>query len=334
MHIRWTGAVAGIAVASALSLTGLAQAASPTGVHGAAVHDSQTPSASGVSSSTASPTFEAAPATTYRVQPGNTLGGIAARFHTTWEHLAAINHLANPNLLLVGQVLRLTGTVTKPAAPTVVQSAVHTYRVQPGNTLSGIASRFHTTWPVLARLNHLSNPNILRVGQVLTLPGGSVSASANKPVSGSTGSGNGSASVSLPAASAPQSLDQAIVSTAFKYLGVPYVWGGESPRGFDCSGLVQYVLAQNGISIGRTSWQQWNDVNHIAKSQLVPGDLVFFDTYSTGASHVGIYIGSYPKLGYSRAFIDAPAPGQSVMVQNFNNEYWVSHYYGAGAVRR
>ncbi len=282
-------------------------------------------------SSSTSPKFEAAPVSTYRVQAGDTLGRIATRFHTTWQHLAAINHLANPNNIRVGQVLHLSGTVTRPSRTTAeVRTAAHNYRVQPGDTLSKIAARFHTRWPILARLNHLANPNALYVGQVLTLPGGTSTATmaANKAKSGS-----GSASVSLPVQSAPQSMDAAIVSTAFKYLGVPYVWGGESPRGFDCSGLVQYVLAQNGISIGRTTWAQWNDVNHIARSNLVPGDLVFFNTYASGASHVGIYIGSYPKLGYAQAFIDAPAPGQSVMVQNLNNVYWSSHYYGAGAVR-
>ncbi len=284
-----------------------------------------------VTGNSASPTFEAAPPATYQVRAGDTLSGIAFRFHTSWQTLAAINHLANPNALYVGQVLKLSPTsqpVTAAAnqpAPASTTAAGGHYTVQAGNTLGGIAARFHTTWQTLAALNHLANPNIIEVGEVLTLPGTS---------SASSTTGTGSNSASLPVQSAPQSLDQAIVSTAFKYLGVPYVWGGENPAtGFDCSGLVQYVLAQNGISIGRTSWAQYQDVTPVSRANLVPGDLVFFSTDGAGASHVGIYIGAYPKLGYAQAFIDAPAPGQSVMVQNLNNVYWANHYYGAGAVR-
>jgi peptidoglycan endopeptidase LytE len=110
------------------------------------------------------------------------------------------------------------------------------------------------------------------------------------------------------------------------------VWGGTTPSGFDCSGLVQYVLAQNGIAIGRTSWDQYAEVTKIPRADLVPGDLVFFSTDGPGASHVGIYIGADPRLGYRQAFVAAPAPGQSVMIQNLDTTYWIANYYGAGRI--
>lgn len=112
-----------------------------------------------------------------------------------------------------------------------------------------------------------------------------------------------------------------IVSTAKKCIGVPYQWGGESMSGFDCSGLVQYVFEKNGISLPRTCKKQYTAGTPISKSQLKPGDLVFFqNTYTTGLSHVGIYIGD-------GEFIHASSDG--VMTSKLSNSYWSSHYYGA-----
>jgi len=90
---------------------------------------------------------------------------------------------------------------------------------------------------------------------------------------------------------------------ATRYLGVPYVWGGASPSGFDCSGLVMYVYAQLGISLPHYTVSQWNATIPISPSQLEPGDLVFFD----GLGHVGIYIGG-------GQFIHAPYTGTVVQV--------------------
>lgn len=383
MNIRWTGAAAGIAVAAAICLSPLTEAASLTGIYGpgstgsavrfiqsqldqagyhipltgyfgpiteSAVKNYQSTHhlatdgivgplteksfTSKTTSDSASPAFDVARVSTYRVQPGNTLGSIAAQFHTSWQTLAQMNHLGNPNFLKVGQLLTvpggqpMTASANKPAATPPKVSATSQsgrYTIRVGNTLSSIAGEFHTTWQTLAQLNHLTDPNNIAVGEVLVLPG-----STSAPT---TRSNSGSNSTSLPSQIARLSLGQAIVSTALKYLGVPYVWGDENPAsGFDCSGLVQYVLGQNGISIGRTTWDQYQEVSPVSRANLVPGDLVFFTTYSPGASHVGIYIGSYPQLGYQQAFVDAPAPGQSVMVQNLNDPFYVDHYYGAGSV--
>ena len=272
-------------------------------------------------SASASPTFSVASqsGSTYTVQPGDTLGAIAFHLHTTWRQLAQMNHLSNPNRLAVGQVLQIsepsTATTTTNTVRTVTAS---TYRVQAGDTLSSIAARFATTRQALAQLNHLSNPNLIRVGQTLQIKGRASTTSS------------GSSSVSLPVQSSGTSFGQSLVNTAKAYLGAPYLWGGTTPQGFDCSGFTQFVFAKNGVKIPRTSWAQYADAKPIAKSALAPGDLVFFTTYASGASHVGIYIGS--AGGYPQAFIDAPAPGQTVMIQNLNNVYWVNHYDGAGVV--
>lgn len=123
-------------------------------------------------------------------------------------------------------------------------------------------------------------------------------------------------------AQASSTLAQKIIATAKQYTGVPYVWGGTSPSGFDCSGLVYYVFGQHGITLSRTAQAQYQHGVFVAKSNLQPGDLVFFqNTYKAGISHVGIYIGD-------GQFIHASS-SQGVTVSSLSNSYWSSHYYGA-----
>jgi cell wall-associated NlpC family hydrolase len=112
-----------------------------------------------------------------------------------------------------------------------------------------------------------------------------------------------------------------IVSLAMQYLGIPYKWGGTSPAtGFDCSGLVQYVYAQVGISLPHYTVSQWNypGAVPVPKNQLQPGDLVFFN----GLDHVGIYI------GYGD-FIDAPHTGANVEIDSLGEPWFASRYDGA-----
>jgi peptidoglycan DL-endopeptidase CwlO len=95
---------------------------------------------------------------------------------------------------------------------------------------------------------------------------------------------------------------------ALQYLGVPYVWGGASPSGFDCSGLVMYVYAQLGISLPHYTVAQWDATLPISESQMEPGDLVFFN----GLGHVGIYIGG-------GQFVDAPHTGSVVRIDSLGS---------------
>ena len=116
--------------------------------------------------------------------------------------------------------------------------------------------------------------------------------------------------------------ESAVVDSARKYLGTPYVWGGTSPSGFDCSGFTQYVLAQNGKSIPRTSQEQFASGQAVDKSQLQAGDLVFYDwSGGTEATHVGIYEGN-------GKMIHAPHSGDVVKEVDFNS-YGQNAYLGA-----
>jgi cell wall-associated NlpC family hydrolase len=86
-----------------------------------------------------------------------------------------------------------------------------------------------------------------------------------------------------------------VVAIASRYLGIPYVYGGSSPRGFDCSGLTMYVYAQLGVSLPRTAAAQYGATTRIARSQAVPGDLIFFFTGGS-VTHVAIYLGGNMML--------------------------------------
>jgi cell wall-associated NlpC family hydrolase len=108
------------------------------------------------------------------------------------------------------------------------------------------------------------------------------------------------------------------VSIAMQYIGVPYVWGGSTPGGFDCSGLVMYVFAQMGISLPHSTYSQINYGTPVAYSDLEPGDLVFFDN----VGHVGIYIGG-------GEFVDAPYTGAYVRVDSMTSGWAISNFSGA-----
>ncbi len=113
-------------------------------------------------------------------------------------------------------------------------------------------------------------------------------------------------------------LRQQIVDTARQYLGTPYLWGGSTPRGFDCSGFTQYVFRQHGISIPRTTTTQCNVGTYVSQDELLPGDLVFLqNTYRDGISHVGIYIGNGQMIHAANA---------GVLISDLSGAYYVEHY--------
>jgi cell wall-associated NlpC family hydrolase len=119
---------------------------------------------------------------------------------------------------------------------------------------------------------------------------------------------------SLPA---PPARYGGAVGIAMQYLGTPYVYGGASPSGFDCSGFVMYVFAQIGVSLPHNAAAQYGAGTPVDRSQLQPGDLVFFD----GLGHVGIYVGG-------GSFVHAPHTGDVVKISSMSGWY-ASSYVGA-----
>ena len=128
------------------------------------------------------------------------------------------------------------------------------------------------------------------------------------------------ASPALPAA--PLS---SVVETAMKFLGVPYRNGGSDPSGFDCSGFIQYVFNALGVALPREVRDQYRVGRDVSLDDVKAGDLLFFQTVSRGASHVGMAIGP-------GQFVHAPSSRGVVRVERYTAQYWASRFVGARRV--
>lgn len=264
---------------------------------------------------------------TYVVMSGDTLSKIANQHKTTVSAIQQLNGLSD-DIIYIGQALKVTGTfqavkplITPPKSepvattappkiptPSIIGSTNGTVRVVAGDTLSSIAYQQGISVTQLMNWNNLTSSSI-RVGQVLKVENSLVATMPQtKPVS---------APVITPPVSITPSTVGKIVSTATSFLGTPYIWGGASARGFDCSGYIHYIYTAAGISVPRT-----NTIGLDARSYEVSnpqiGDLVFFkDTYRPGISHVGIYLGD-------NIFIHAG--GDRVQISFVNDLYWSQHF--------
>jgi peptidoglycan DL-endopeptidase CwlO len=120
----------------------------------------------------------------------------------------------------------------------------------------------------------------------------------------------------LPAA--PPATHGGVVGIAMQYLGTPYVYGGASPSGFDCSGFIMYVFAQVGVSLPHNAAAQYGSGVPVSSDQLQAGDLVFFN----GLGHAGIYIGG-------GLFVHSPHTGDVVKVSSLSDSWYAATYVGA-----
>ncbi|MEH7084436.1 LysM peptidoglycan-binding domain-containing protein [Neobacillus drentensis] len=263
---------------------------------------------------TAKPATPAKPTTTatttntttgvYTVQKGDYLGKIAGKHSTTVTNIKSLNKLKS-DMIYVGQKLKVPAkkapvTSAKPVATTPPKTTTPTtsvkettdYIVQSGDTLGKIAGKYKLTVKDLKALNKLTSDNIY-VGQKLKVPGTKTEPTVNTDLAAK------------------------MIDSAKKLIGVPYVWGGSKPSGFDCSGFVYYVANQAGMEIGRYSAEGFYDRTYYVDTPKA-GDIVFFEnTYKKGISHLGIYLGN-------NQFIHANDDG--VMISNLQSPYYQAHF--------
>ncbi|TDL32625.1 peptidoglycan endopeptidase [Jeotgalibacillus sp. S-D1] len=256
-----------------------------------------------ISGSSASPSTPSSSTGSYTVKSGDTLGAIAQRNNMTLSTLRQLNNISG-HLIYPGQTLKLSGgsaPSTPAPSPSISQPGTSsTYTVRSGDTLGRIALDNKVTVSNLKSWNNLSS-DLIRVGQKLSIKGGSNQGSSPAPSAPSTG-GN---------------VSNNVVSIAKNQMGVPYAWGGSSPAGFDCSGFIYYVYKQAGADISRTNAEGQHARSYEVSSPAV-GDLVFFEnTYKSGISHVGIYVGN-------NQFIHANDDG--VQITSLSNSYWKSKF--------
>ncbi len=236
---------------------------------------------------------------TYTVKKGDTLSGIAKKYGVSYKTLMSWNNLKSTNIKS-GQKLKVKGTATSSVKTSSSTKATSTYTVKKGDTLSGIAKKYGVSYKTLMSWNNLKSTNI-KTGQKLKVKG------TAKKVSNSVATN--SANTKL----------QRAVSIALGQQGVPYVFGGSSPSGFDCSGLVYYSYRNAGLSVYRTTAAGFYSISTPTSSPKV-GDMVFFkNTYKAGISHIGLYMGNGRFIA---------ASGNKVQISSVYESYWKAHFAG------
>lgn len=284
-------------------------------------------------------------AASYKVVKNDSLWAISKKYGVSISSLQKANSLSG-NTIYVGQTLKIpssskttsfkstTKTGSKTAAVKATATSSTTYKVAKGDTLWSIAKKYGVSVSALQKANNLSSSTIY-IGQSLKLASSLTSYTTNGVTKSTTTSSTtkstttkSSTSTSKTAVSqAPTSIKSSstaassanITAYALTFLGVPYVWGGTTPSGFDCSGYVQYVYNHFGISVGRTTYTQQYAGTKISVASAQAGDLYFWGSYGS-AYHVAIALGG-------GQYVMAPAPGQVVKTGN------VSSYTPSFAVR-
>ena len=233
--------------------------------------------------------FGFAEARTHTVSAGETLASIAHNEHIPVANLARLNQLEGPDRyrLAIGQELALDEESAAKAAPIAAQpaeAAEELAKAEAGNAPKDgeDAAMWGAPEPKTSSLKRFANRIINRTSAIA----------------------------------------KSLTRSALRFIGTPYVFGGTSTTGFDCSGYVQHVFAMLGIHLPRTADAQFY-AGHSVGGHMDAGDLVFFQTYAPGPSHVGIYLGNGD-------FVHSSSHG--VMISKLHDSYWAARYLGAKRV--
>lgn len=264
--------------------------------------------------------FQTAEAATYTVQKGDTLTKIAQNHQVTIGDIMKWNNLSK-DTIYVAQKLEIQkqskNEGVKPSTPsTSVKPTTSSHTVAKGDTLSKIAKLYNVTIKDIMDWNKLEKDTIF-IGQVLKVSPGAVIPDGDTIHNNVTsGTGTPSKVTSKDPTANGQAIYNKTVEVANTLVGTPYLYGGNTPVGLDCSGFIFYAFNQGGLKIGRASSEGYFYGNTTHVENPVPGDLVFFEnTYKEGISHMGIYLGD-------NKFIHAGTDG--VEISDVTYSYWSS----------
>lgn len=245
----------------------------------------------------------------HTVIKGDTLKNIAAEYSVSVSDIRTLNGLTSTKLK-AGQTLLIR------------HSGPRTYTVRKGDTLRKIAKKFDMDADDLMEINEISAPS-LRAGQKLYLDEkpGVLNVDQKYLVMANTIEEE-IKRVSESSDFAEMTTQDKLATFAKKLLNIPYKFGGNTILGIDCSAYVKKVYGFLGMDLPRTARAQFNEGQEIDKEELSIGDLVFFRTYASFPSHVGIYIGN-------NLFIHASSKGKKVTINSLDTPYYLKRFIGA-----
>ena len=271
----------------------------------------------------------------YVVKKGDTLSIIASKYRVSVKDLKNANSMKGDKVTVGMRLVIPNSTLSKNVEPkTPVISDNSKYIVQKADSISSIAKRYGVSQVELKRANNIKG-NTINSGQFLKVPT-KIDVKDELVIEDVKVENNDTQIRSLPeieTAKAIQSKEQStyenglsrdvVISIAKRFLGAPYKFGGNSLiRGLDCSAFVNKVFSFFNVDLPRTAREMYKIGRNVAKGELSVGDLVFFRTYASYPSHVGIYIGD-------SEFIHASSAAKRVRIDNMNQSYYRKRYIGA-----
>ncbi len=243
----------------------------------------------------------------HTVKRGETLSSLSRKYAIPMHELQEINNLKSTKII-VGQKLL------------VKQTKIRTYTVKKGDSLWKIARRFHLDVKVLREINEL-NIDVLKPGQKILLQHQGDPEHFNNPEANHSMK-HIEDGIDKVSESDEYTLKEKLILLAKKFLDIPYRFGGKTFFGIDCSAFVQKVFSLIGIDLPRSAREQFFLGDPVDREDLSIGDLVFFRTYASFPSHVGIYLGN-------NEFIHASSKLKKVTIDSLETQYYLKRYIGA-----
>ncbi len=271
----------------------------------------------------------------YVVKKGDTLSIIASKYRVSVRELKSVNDMRDDKVKVGMRLIIPNSNLSKNVeSKTPVTSDNNKYVVKKGDCISSIAKRYGVSQVELKRVNNIKG-NTIKSGQFLRVPS-KINVKGELVIEDIKVAKDDTHIRSLPeieTAKAIQSNESStyengltrdvIISIAKRFLGAPYKFGGNSLiRGLDCSAFVNKVFSFFNVDLPRTAREMYKIGRDVAKGELSAGDLVFFRTYASYPSHVGIYIGD-------SEFIHASSAAKRVRIDNMNQSYYRKRYIGA-----